>query len=102
MHSLLRKLWSKYKVEYILLLVMNIVNTCIETFNVFLEGMLINSLVYKAERETFVRTIIAIVVLNIGRLVLSFFINKIQILKYKKIHLNFNDLLVKKLYSKIL
>lgn len=100
MHSLLRKLWSKYKVEYILLLVMNIVNTCIETFNVFLEGMLINSLVYKAERETFVRTIIAIVVLNIGRLVLSFFINKIQILKYKKIHLNFNDLLVKKLYSK--
>lgn len=79
---------------------MNIINTCIETSNVYLEGMLINSLVYKADRVSFLQNIIVIIVLNLIRLLLSVFISKIQILTYKKINLEFNDALIKKLYSK--
>lgn len=100
MHIVLKKVWSKYKFDYILLLIMNIMNTCIETSNVYLEGMLINSLVYEADRVSFIRNIIVIIVLNVVRLFLSFFISKIQILEYKKISLEFNDTLIKKMYSK--
>ncbi|MCT7796207.1 MAG: hypothetical protein N4R18_02535, partial [Lactobacillus iners] len=49
MRAVLKELNSKYKFEYFLFLGMNIINTCIETSNIFLEGMLINSLVYKAD-----------------------------------------------------
>lgn len=44
MRAVLKELNSKYKFEYFLFLGMNIINTCIETSNIFLEGMLINSL----------------------------------------------------------
>lgn len=100
MHIALKKVWSKYKFDYILLLIMNVINTCIETSNVYLEGMLINSLVYEADRVSFIRNIIVIIVLNVIRLFLSFFISKIQILEYKKISLEFNDTLIENLYSK--
>ena len=100
MHMFLKRIWNKYKFDYILLLGMNIINTCIETSNVYLEGMLINSLVYKADRVSFIRNIIVIIVLNLIRLFLSFFISKIQILKYRKINLDFNDSIIKELYSK--
>ncbi|MGO2237636.1 MAG: ATP-binding cassette domain-containing protein [Lactobacillus helveticus] len=100
MHMVLKRIWNKYKFDYILLLGMNIINTCIETSNVYLEGMLINSLVYKADRVSFIRNIIVIIVLNLIRLFLSFFISKIQILKYRKINLDFNDSIIKELYSK--
>ena len=96
MHIALKKVWSKYKFDYILLLIMNVINTCIETSNVYLEGMLINSLVYEADRVSFIRNIIVIIVLNVIRLFLSFFISKIQILEYKKISLEFNDTLIEK------
>lgn len=42
MRAVLKELNSKYKFEYFLFLGMNIINTCIETSNIFLEGMLIN------------------------------------------------------------
>ena len=100
MHMFLKRIWNKYKFDYILLLGMNIINTCIETSNVYLEGMLINSLVYKADRVSFIRNIIVIIVLNLIRLFLSFFISKIQILKYRKINLDFNDSIIKELYYK--
>lgn len=100
MHVVLKKINCKYKFEYLLFLGMNIINTCIETSNVFLEGMLINSLVYKADRTSFIRNIIVIITLNVIRLFLSFFINKIQILKFREINIEVNDFIVKKLYSK--
>ena len=78
MRAVLKELNSKYKFEYFLLLGMSTVSTCIETSNVILEGMLINSLVYKADRISFIRNIIVIIVLNLIRLFLSFFIQKIR------------------------
>lgn len=72
MRAILKELNGKYKFEYFLFLGMNIINTCIETSNVFLEGMLINSLVYKADRTSFIRNIVVIIALNIIRLFLSF------------------------------
>jgi len=65
MRAVLKELNSKYKFEYFLFLGMSIINTCIETSNVILEGMLINSLVYKADRISFIRNIIVIIVLNL-------------------------------------
>lgn len=100
MRAVLKELNSKYKFEYFLFLGMNIINTCIETSNIFLEGMLINSLVYKADRISFIHNVVIIIALNVIRLFLSFFINKIQILNYRKINIDVNDTIIKKLYSK--
>ena len=60
MRAVLKELNSKYKFEYFLFLGMSTVSTCIETSNVILEGMLLNSLVYKADRTSFIRNIIAV------------------------------------------
>ena len=75
MRAVLKEINGKYKFEYFLFLGMSIINT-------------------------FIRNIIVIIVLNLIRLFLSFFINKIQILKFRKINIEVNDIIIKKLYSK--
>lgn len=100
MHIIFSKIDKKYKVEYWLLLGMNIISTGILTFNVYLEGMLLNSLVYKADRDSFIRSIILIITLSLIRLLLSYFMNKIQILEFRKINIEVNDAIIKELYSK--
>lgn len=70
MHTIFSKIDKKYKIEYWLLLGMNIISTGILTFNVYLEGILLNSLVYKADRAAFVRSIVLITTLSLIRLLL--------------------------------
>lgn len=79
---------------------MNIISTGILTFNVYLEGILINSLVYKADRAAFVRSIVLITTLSLIRLLLSYFMNKIQILRFREINMEVNDVIMKELYVK--
>lgn len=100
MHTIFSKIDKKYKIEYWLLLGMNIISTGILTFNVYLEGILINSLVYKADRAAFVRSIVLITTLSLIRLLLSYFMNKIQILRFREINMEVNDVIMKELYVK--
>ena len=79
---------------------MNIISTGIFTFNVYLEGILLNSLVYKADRAAFVRSIVLITTLSLIRLLLSYFMNKIQILRFREINMEVNDVIMKELYVK--
>ncbi|MCT7774407.1 MAG: ABC transporter transmembrane domain-containing protein, partial [Lactobacillus crispatus] len=100
MHTIFSKIDKKYKIEYWLLLGMNIISTGILTFNVYLEGILLNSLVYKADRAAFVRSIVLITTLSLIRLLLSYFMNKIQILRFREINMEVNDVIMKELYVK--
>ena len=100
MHTIFSKIDKKYKIEYWLLLGMNIISTGILTFNVYLEGILLNSLVYKADRAAFVRSIVLITALSLIRLLLSYFMNKIQILRFREINMEVNDVIMKELYVK--
>lgn len=100
MHTIFSKIDKKYKIEYWLLLGMNIISTGILTFNVYLEGILLNSLVYKADRAAFVRSIVLITTLSLIRLLLSYFMNKIQILRFREINMKVNDVIMKELYVK--
>lgn len=100
MHTVFSKIDKKYKIEYWFLLGMNIISTGILTFNVYLEGILLNSLVYKADRAAFVRSIVLITTLSLIRLLLSYFMNKIQILRFREINMEVNDVIMKELYVK--
>lgn len=100
MTSILRKIDRRYKIDFFLLLIVNIIETGIVTSNIYFEGELINSLVYKADRARFINLLILIIGLNCTRLILSIFMSRIQILNSEKINLQMNDLIREKLYLK--
>ena len=100
MHIIFSKIDKKYKVEYWLLLGMNIISTGILTFNVYLEGMLLNSLVYKADRDSFIRSIILIITLSLIRLLLSYFMNKIRDCQIFCVNSSFSQIDFLIIYSK--
>lgn len=89
---------NKYKI--LLLQLASMVNTIAMIGNIFLEGQLLNSLVYSKDRGNFFKILCLLVFLGILKLILSFFTNKVQILDYRRAFLYANELLIKKLYKK--
>lgn len=100
MKILINNIVNRYKYRLLLLQFMSILDTLAVTLNVYLEGMLLNSLVYGKDRNNFFRVLVFIIILSVMRLVFSFFDSKIQILDFRKAILDSNDLVIEKLYSK--
>ncbi len=100
MKTIVKSIIKRNKYKILLLQLASMVNTIAMIGNIFLEGQLLNSLVYSKDRGNFFKILCLLVFLGILKLILSFFKNKVQILDYRRAFLYANELLIKKLYKK--
>lgn len=100
MKTIVKSIIKRNKYKILLLQLASMVNTIAMIGNIFLEGQLLNSLVYSKDRGNFFKILCLLIFLGILKLILSFFTNKVQILDYRRAFLYANELLIKKLYKK--
>lgn len=78
MKILINNIVNRYKYRLLLLQFMSILDTLAVTLNVYLEGMLLNSLVYGKDRNNFFRVLVFIIILSVMRLVFLFLIARFK------------------------
>ena len=84
MKTIVKSIIKRNKYKILLLQLASIVNTIAMIGNIFLEGQLLNSLVYSKDRGNFLKILCLLIFLGILKLILSFFTNKVQILDYRR------------------
>ncbi|WP_297815664.1 ABC transporter ATP-binding protein [uncultured Lactobacillus sp.] len=100
MRTLGKAIFKQYRSKLLFLQILTILNTLVITFNIYLEGMLLNSLVYNQDKSNFFKILILIISLSLSRILFTYFVNRIQILDSRKASLDANNLVIKNLYSK--
>ncbi|KRL12419.1 multidrug ABC transporter ATPase and permease [Schleiferilactobacillus perolens DSM 12744] len=81
-------------------MILTVLSTIMITGNTYLEGLLLNSLVYRSDRGFFLILLVTIVVIGFTRLGISYFTSHMQILTSQKVVFQINQTILKYLFGK--